>query len=436
MSPLESVSPKEMHAHESAELRRLLHYLADHSPFYQRLFAQHGIDVATIRSTADLHLLPTTTKQDLQLHNWDFLCVPKASVAEYCSTSGTLGRPVTIALTRNDVTRLYRNEYLSFSCADGQPDDLYQLMLTLDRQFMAGIAYHGGILQTGAGVIRMGPGNLKTQLDSILHLAPTVLVAVPSFLVSLISYAHEAGIDLNTTSVRRVVCIGESIRGQDFQPNALARRITAAWNVRLHSTYASTEQQTAFTECGHGVGGHHQPELLIFEILDEASNTLPAGHLGELTVTTLGVEGMPLLRYRTGDICAYHDAPCACGRTTRRLGPIVGRRQHLLKYKGTSLYPQAIFNVLNTFWEVAAYVLEATTSELGTDDLSISVALHADADETAVLERLRQALRAELRVLPALLVQPLAQVLARQNPDNKRKPASFIDRRQLLLPSE
>jgi phenylacetate-CoA ligase len=436
MSPLEKASRAEIDAYQDAALGQLLAYLAAHSPFYQRLFAQHAIDLASIRTTHDLARLPTTTKQDLQLHNWDFLCVPKTRVAEYCSTSGTLGQPVTIALTPRDVERLNHNEFLSFSCADGRPDDIYQLLLTLDRQFMAGIAYHGGILKTGAGVIRMGPGNLAAQLATIQQLAPTVLVAVPSFINALIGHAHATGLDLNATSVRRIICIGESIRQEDFQPNALGRRIAEAWQVRLHSTYASTEQQTAFTECGHGVGGHHQPELLIFEILDEHGRVLPAGQPGELTITTLGVEGMPLLRYRTGDICAAHDAPCACGRTTRRLGPIVGRRQYLLKLKGTSLYPQAIFNVLNTFGEVAAYVVEATTSNLGTDELAISVALHAGADEAAVLARLRQALRARLRVLPQVLVQPLAQVQARQNPDNKRKPASFIDRRLARHPSE
>jgi phenylacetate-CoA ligase len=436
MSPLERASRAEIDAYQNAALGQQLAYLKANSPFYQRLFAQHAIDLASIRTTHDLARLPTTTKQDLQLHNWDFLCVPKAGVAEYCSTSGTLGRPVTIALTPRDVERLNHNEFLSFSCADGRPDDIYQLLLTLDRQFMAGIAYHGGILKTGAGVIRMGPGNLAAQLATIQHLEPTVLVAVPSFISALIGHARATGLDLNTTSVRRIICIGESIRRDDFQPNALGRRITEAWQVGLHSTYASTEQQTAFTECRHGVGGHHQPELLIFEILDEHGRVLPPGQAGELTITTLGVEGMPLLRYRTGDICAAHDAPCACGRTTRRLGPIVGRRQQLLKLKGTSLYPQAIFNVLHTFGEVAAYVVEATTSELGTDELAISVALHTGAEEAAVLARLRQALRAELRVLPQVLVQPLAQVVARQNPDNKRKPASFIDQRPARHPSE
>lgn len=414
---------------------RLLVYLAANSPFYQELFKQHEIDISAIETTQDLARIPVTTKQDLQVRNWDFLCMAKSQIAEYCSTSGTLGLPVIIGLTRADLERLYYNEYLSFRCAGGSPDDIYQLMLTLDRQFMAGIAYHGGILQLGGSVIRMGPGNLKAQLDNILTLEPTVLVAVPSFINNLIGYARQVGVDLNTTSVKRVICIGESIRTEELQPNALARKITDSWSIKLHSTYASTEKQTAFTECEYGVGGHHQPELLIFEILGEHDEVLPAGQFGELTITTLEVEGMPLLRYKTGDICAYFDEPCACGRTTRRLSPIVGRRQHLLKVKGTTIYPQAVFNVLNSFREVAAYVLEAFSSEVATDELRISLALHAGSDEADTLERIRQALRSGLRVLPGLQVQPLQRVLDLQNAENKRKPSVFIDRRPAQLPS-
>jgi phenylacetate-CoA ligase len=425
---LETASPEEINTYQDAALRRQLSYLAAHSPFYQDLFRQHQVDLGRIQTTADLARLPLTTKQDLQLHNWDFLCVPRSEVAEYCSTSGTLGLPVTIALTRADLERLHYNEYLSFRCAGGSAADIYQLMLTLDRQFMAGIAYYGGILKSGASVIRLGPGNVKAQLDSIRQLQPTVLIAVPSFLNTLIEQARQSGVDLPASSVQRVICIGESIRQADFQPNALARKINAAWAVPLHSTYASTEQQTAFTECGSGVGGHHQPELLIFEILDEKGRVLPAGEFGELVITTLGVAGMPLLRYQTGDVCAYYDEPCACGRRTRRLSPIVGRKQQLLKYKGTTVYPQAIFNVLNTFAEVQAYVLEAFSSELGTDELRISLALSTASED--VLARLRQALQSGLRVLPQVQVLPLPQVLAMQNAENKRKPASFIDQRQ------
>jgi phenylacetate-CoA ligase len=429
MSPLERASPTEIADFQNTALRQQVAYLAHNSPYYQRQFLEQRITIGAISTVADLARLPFTTKDELQRHNWEFLCVSRNRVAEYSSTSGTLGEPVIIGLTRNDLTRLYRNEYLSFGCADGSANDVYQLMLTLDRQFMAGIAYYGGLLELGAGVIRVGPGNLAAQLANIQQLRPTALVAVPSFISNLLAFAQEQHINLNESSVRKIVCIGESIRQEDLQPNALALKITSQWpGVQLYSTYASTEKQTAFTECGQGRGGHHQPELIVFEVVNEAGQLVDAGEIGELVITNLGVEGMPLLRYKTGDLCAYYDAPCACGRTTRRLGPIVGRRQQLIKYKGTTLYPQTIFNVLNSFVEVAAYLVEASRGELGTDELAITVAFRGE-EVVETQMRLRHALQARLRVVPALHVAPLPTVLTRQQADGKRKPSIFIDRR-------
>ena len=143
---------------QEQKLQELLQYVSQHSPFYKELFAKHQINIADIKTLSGLALLPTTNKEDLQGRNNDFLCVPLEKVVEYTSTSGTLGSPVTIALTENDLNRLANNEYNSFLCADGSKDDIYQLMLTLDRQFMAGIAYYLGIRKLGAGIIRLGPG--------------------------------------------------------------------------------------------------------------------------------------------------------------------------------------------------------------------------------------------------------------------------------------
>src|SRR6187402_1683052 len=151
-------------------LQELLQYLSHHSPFYRELFALHAVDINTIQTQGDLSTLPITTKEDLQRRNEDFLCVPREKIIEYASTSGTLGSPVTIALTENDLHRLARNEYHSFSCADGTSNDIYQLMLTLDRQFMAGIAYYTGIRQMGASLVRTGPGLPGMQWDTISRL--------------------------------------------------------------------------------------------------------------------------------------------------------------------------------------------------------------------------------------------------------------------------
>ena len=126
---------------------------------------------------------------------------------------------------------------------------------------------------------------------------------MPSFILKLIAYADEHKIDINSSSVKKAICIGENIRNADFSLNMLGKKITGSWNIKLFSTYASTEMQTAFTECVLGKGGHLQPDLLIVELLDESNQPVKAGEPGEVTITTLGVEGMPLLRYKTGDIC-------------------------------------------------------------------------------------------------------------------------------------
>lgn len=376
-------------------------------------------------------MLPTTSKSDMQQHNWEFLCVPSAQIKEYTATSGTMGSPVTIALTENDLQRLAYNEYQSFRCADGQPDDIYQLMLTLDRQFMAGIAYYSGIRKMGAALVRTGPGLPAMQWDTIMRLQANSIVAVPSFMLKLIEYAETHGIDLAKTPVQKAVCIGESLRGADFEPNALGSRILEKWPVKLYGTYASTEMQTAFTECGAGRGGHEQPDLIILEILDEQGRQLKAGAYGEVAITTLGVEGMPLVRYRTGDICAFYEEKCSCGRTSRRLSPVLGRRQQMIKYKGTTLYPPAIFDVLNHIPFIKEYVVEAFTNDLGTDELRLHLYTPLPADDCA--HRLKPLLQAKLRVLPLLHFHTGAEMQQMQFPPASRKQVRFIDNRESAL---
>jgi phenylacetate-CoA ligase len=414
-------------AEQEQKLQQLLVYLNEHSPFYKELFAKHQIDIHTIKTLADLAAIPTTGKEDLQKRNNDFLCVDKVQVIEYASTSGTLGSPVTIALTENDLNRLTHNEYNSFVCADGTQEDIYQLMLTLDRQFMAGIAYYSGLRKLGAGIIRLGPGVPSLQLETIERLKPTAIVAVPSFILKLIQAAKDHNIDLNKTSVKKAICIGENIRNTDFSLNILGKKITDSWDIQLYSTYASTEMQTAFTECSEGQGGHLQPELLIAELLDEDNNPVPANTPGELTITTLGVEGMPLLRYKTGDMCMYYDEPCACGRTSLRLSPIIGRKKQMIKFKGTTLYPPALFDLLNEMEEVLDFVVEVYSNEIGMDEVLLHL-LPLD-DSKACDNRIRAYLQARLRVSPHVSYISVEQLQKIQFPEAVRKAVKFIDKR-------
>ena len=417
----------ELNVTQEQQLQELVAYLNRNSPFYRELFVQHKIDINAIKTPGDLSRIPTTGKEDLQHRNGDFLCVPRNKIIEYASTSGTLGSPVTIALTENDLNRLAYNEYNSFKCAGGSSDDIYQLMLTLDRQFMAGIAYYSGIRKLGAGIIRLGPGVPSLQWETIQRLKPTAIVAVPSFILKLIQFAKDNKIDLNGSSVKKAICIGENIRNTDFSLNILGKKIKEGWDLHLYSTYASTEMQTAFTECGEGRGGHLQPGLLIVELLDENNQLVPPNTPGEVTITTLGVEGMPLLRYKTGDICLYDDASCACGRTSLRLSPIIGRKKQMIKFKGTTLYPPALFDLLNEMEEVLDFVVEVYSNEVGLDEVLLHLVPANDSE--ACDHRIRAYLQARLRVSPHITYVTAEKIQKMHCPESSRKIVKFVDRR-------
>ena len=412
---------------QARKLQQLVRYVSKHSPFYKELFAKNNINFEDIRGLDDLKKIPITHKEDLQKRNDDFLCVEKDKVIDYSSTSGTLGSPVTIALTENDLGRLSYNECSSFACAGGTSEDIYQLMLTLDRQFMAGMAYYSGIRRMGAGIIRLGPGVPSLQWETILRLKPTAIVAVPSFIIKLIAYANEHNIEINKTSVQKAICIGENIRNTDFSFNVLGKKITDSWNIQLYSTYASTEMQTAFTECKEFKGGHMQPELIILEMLDENDQPVKPGEPGEVTITTLGVEGMPLLRYKTGDICLHFDEPCKCGRNSTRLSSVVGRKKQMIKYKGTTLYPPALFDMLNEMEDVVDFVAEVYSNEMGTDEVLIHI-LPADITEECD-RKIRANLQARLRVSPHVKYISAEEIQKMQLPEAGRKTIKFIDRR-------
>lgn len=413
--------------YQSTALQQTLRYLNAKSPFYKNVFSSNGINVSHISSIKDLIHLPTTSKSDLQLNNMSFLCAEQIKVKEYTATSGTLGQPVTIALTKNDLHRLAYNEQQSFTCAGAQAGDVYQLMLTLDRQFMAGMAYYLGLQQLEVSVIRSGPGMPQIQFHTIDRLQSNSVVTVPSFLVKLIAYAQQEKIELSKLPVKKAVCIGESIRMPNFEYNALGSAILAAWPIQLYSTYAATEIQTAFTECELGKGGHHQPDLIIIEILNDLGEQLSEGEYGELTITTLGIEGMPLLRYRTGDICAYYSSPCPCGRKSKRIGPIVGRLQQMLKYKGTTLYPPALFEILNKIPFISEYVVEAYSGQYNTDEIRLHINTPLPVDDCE--QRLKPLLQAGLRVIPELQFHTLLVLQQMQFPEGSRKQVKFIDNR-------
>ena len=424
---IEKTSSLEIKNFQEKKLKDLLQYLERYSPFYRSFFQENHIQISEIKTLEDLQKIPVTTKDHLQQFNNDFICVPKSEIIDYVTTSGTLGDPVTFALTDKDLERLAYNEAISFACCGVGKEDTLQLMTTMDRRFMAGLAYFLGARKLGAGIIRVGSGVPELQWDSILKFKPTYLITVPSFLLKLIEYAQQHNIDLKNMGVKAAICIGEPIREQDFALNILAKKIKKDWDIELFSTYASTEMSTAFNECEMHNGGHHHPELIIAEILDENNLPVSYGEVGELTITTLGIEAMPLLRFKTGDMVQAYNEPCKCGRNTLRLGPVVGRKKQMIKYKGTTLYPPAMYNILNDFPGIESYVIEIFHNELGTDEILIKIASSTISEE--LLMEIKDHFRAKLRVAPKIEFATSEEIEALRFPPLSRKPVDLIDRR-------
>lgn len=427
---IEYQTPQQQKLYQEQLLRKAINYLAEHSPYYQRMFRDNNIDPASIETIEDLQRLPFTEKKDLQLYNDDFLCCPKEDIIDYVTTSGTLGDPVTFGCTENDLQRLAYNEEKSFACAGLKKGNIVQLMTTIDKRFMAGLAYFLGIRKLGASIIRVGNGVPELQWDTINRLHPDTVMCVPSFILRLIEYAEQNNIDYRASSIQRIIGIGEGMRNQDFSLNLLGQRIHEKWpEVLLFATYSSTEMSATFSECPFGQGGHVHPELIIVEIIGDDNRPVPDGQAGEIVVTTLGVEGMPLLRFRTGDIAAKRTEQCKCGRWSYRLTPLIGRKNNMIKLKGTTIYPPAINDVLNNIPQIANYYITVRDSEAGTDEVEVTVALRIGVDNGNIVKELQDHFRAKLRVAPLIKIDTPENVMKITNPQNSRKPIKFIDLR-------
>ena len=391
-------------------------YAAEHSPFFRA-------SLAPFRDVPRLDQVPVVDKPTVSAHNDAFLCVPRERVAEMVTTSGTTGRPLLWMLTNADLDRLALNERLSFECAGLTAGDTVLVAVTLDRCFIAGLAYWLGLRELGCAVARTGMASPVLVLEMIERVRPTAIVSVPSFLRIVAGTARERGFDLAGGSVRKTICIGEPVRDGSLALNAAGRSIERDWNARVYSTYGITELAASLCECEAGKGGHLHDELLHLEILDEAGRPLPDGEVGDVVATTFGVEAMPLIRYRTGDCAALYRGVCSCGRTTPRLGPVVGRRDHLLKLKGTSVFPSALAAVLDDTRGVEGYAIVARTDAGGSD--TVEVLVHGPVAPGP----LREALQGRTKIAPQIRVTSREEIDRLQTLPESRKRRWFVDLR-------
>jgi phenylacetate-CoA ligase len=400
-------------------LIKQLKYTVEHSNFYHPKKMDYASIYDSQFTLSDFEKLPFTSKDEFSLNNEKFLAVSSKKIAEYSTTSGTSGSPVTIYLTKHDLRRLAKNEYDSLKLMGFSTKDVFQLMTTIDKQFMAGLAYYLGVQKLSAGIIRTGPGAIESQINAILKYKPTVLIAVPSFITNIIEFANQHQIDLNSTSVKSIICIGESIRNQDFSLNVLGHKISTSWDVSLFSTYASTEIGVAFSECNQHHGNHVNEELAYVEVInEETKKPVKEGEIGEIVVTPLNITGTPLIRYKTGDLAKAYYKKCECGLTSLRIGPIIGRKNQMIKYRGTTIYPNAIFEILENFSSIQLYKVEITKDEFENDQIHILI----NTTDEYILDDLNRKFKSLLKVSPKISLLEKEKLFNLVHTKNSRKP--------------
>jgi len=399
-------------------------YAREKSAFYREKLKS----LPEVQSLADLAKLPLTTKEQVSKFNEQFWCVPPNQFVDVATTSGTTGVPTLYPLTQRDLDRLGLNEFLCFKRVGLSPADIAVLAVTIDRCFMAGLAYFEGLRLLGATSARVGAGSPAMLLSMVERLEATTIVSVPSFLKRVAIYAQQQKIDLAKSTVKKLVCIGEPVRTADWQLTLLGSSIAQSWGAAVYSTYGITELACSACECSAGQGGHLHPQLLHVEIIDDAGQPVPQGEPGQLVATTIGVEAMPLIRFATGDITFKTTQRCACGLSTPRIGPILGRKEQVMKIKGTTVYPAAVQRTLQGIDGILDYVLIATARTPLSDELEIVVALRGGVTNGAQ-EMICEKLRGELKVLPAVRLADLAEIQAIQDSRELRKQRTFVDRR-------
>ena len=459
---------KDLFFEKSCEIRKTqdeilkthLQYIMRNSQFYKNRFAGINIDTITLDT---LSTLPVTLKSDFDASSTTFYGVPMDEVVDLVHTSGTSGTPNYIGYTESDLQRLEYNELQALNICGITKNDTILLTCTMDRCFIAGLAYFLGARAIGATAIRSGANPLSGQLKLIKDLNPTVIIGVPTFLQKLANFANSEGFDCKNSSIKKLVCIGESLRysqnqssqskcktdrsksehsfdtecrefqdasllpssptcGCEMKMTPVGENIESLWGAKAYSTYASSETVTTFCECDASSGGHISPELGFVEILDDDNNILPNGEFGEVTITPFHTTGMPLVRYKTGDVAAIIDDECTCGRNSQRITAIIGRKNQMIKCKGTKFYPNSIHNILDNNVNIKLYQIVVKKQNLS-DEVKIKLTLDKKSD----LDEVRSTLTATLRVNVEFELIPFKELLKEVFPETSRKPIKYIE---------
>ncbi len=333
---IETMDRAELSKLQAARLGETLER-ARKSPHYKRCFEEMGLEIGRIRTVADVERLPLTTKEDLR-ENWPygFLACSRDELIRMHSSSGTTGRATVVFHTASDIEAWANLVARSMYMTGIRRSDVFQNMMTYGL-FTGGLGFHYGAEKIGALVIPAGAGNSKRQIQLMRDFETTAIHIIPSYALHLSSVFAEVGVDPRRDTKLRTAFIGAEPHSEKMR-----RKIEELYGFRAFNSYGISEMNgpgVAF-ECPEQKGMHIWEDNFIVEIIDPVTlKPVPEGEEGELVMTTLLREGMPVLRYRTKDLTRIIPGPCPCGRTHRRIDRIKGRTDDMMILKGVNIFP-------------------------------------------------------------------------------------------------
>lgn len=398
----ETLSRAEIEKIQLERLQETVNRVYEKVPAYRAKMDEKGVKPCDIKSLKDLAKLPFVTKQDMR-DNYPFglFAVPKNQLVRIHASSGTTGKPTVVGYTENDL-KVWTECVSRIACMGGaQPDDVAQICFGYGM-FTGALGLHYGLEKIGATIVPSSTGNSEKQIMYMKDFGTTLLVATPSYALRLAEVAREMGVDPKTDLNVKIGLVGS-----ELLTDAMREEMHKAWgeDMLVTSNYGMSELMGPGVsgECEYLDGMHINEDFFIPEIINpETGEVLPIGEKGELVITCIKKEGIPLIRYRTKDITRLIYEPCKCGRTFCRMENLSGRSDDMLKIRGVNVFPSQIEEVILSFNELGPHYEIIVTRDGYVDKLEIRVELTHSTDSFSVLEKLSNSVRAKLKTMLGL----------------------------------
>ena len=393
----ETLSRAEMEALQLARLKETVSRVYEKVPYYRAKMQEKGITPQDIKSLADLQKLPFTTKQDMRdTYPFGLFAVPQNELVRIHASSGTTGKPTVVGYTRGDLD-VWTDCVSRIACMGGATEkDVAQICFGYGM-FTGALGLHYGLEKIGATIVPSSTGNSEKQIMYMKDFNTSLLVATPSYALRLAEVARGIGVEPKTD-----LSVKTALVGSELLTDAMREEMHLAWgrDVNITSNYGMSELMGPGVsgECLEHCGMHINEDYFIPEIIDsQTGEVLPAGEKGELVITCIKKEGLPLIRYRTKDVTRLFYEPCACGRTTCRMENLSGRSDDMLKIRGVNVFPSQIEEVVLSVAELGPHYEIIVEREGYTDKLTVRVELNKETDSFAELQRIEAVTRNKLK---------------------------------------